>query len=352
MTQLHKRILVAVAGLVVIGLAVAWLSGSFEERIAPGEAPAAVAAKGATAGITVRRIERDAAEWASGTIESARRTAVASRILARIETIQVRAGAQVSAGDELVVLDAREAGARARQAEEALRAARSQRDLAAKEKTRIEELVRRGAATRQRLDQAVSALRVAEAETERLEQALAEARTALSHTVIRAPVGGRVVDRLADPGDTAVPGQTLLRIYDPTALRVEVPVRETLAVRLSLGQTITVEIPALGETAKGAIDEIVPFAETGARTLLVKIRLPQDPRLFAGMYARAAFPAGRETVLAIPAELVQRIGQLEFVAVVGPDGAQERRAVTTGQDLGAGLVEALSGLSEGETLVK
>jgi membrane fusion protein (multidrug efflux system) len=147
-----------------------------------------------------------------------------------------------------------------------------------------------------------------------------------------------------------VPGQSLLRIYDPTALRVEVPVRETLAVRLSLGQPIDVAIPALGEKARGAIDEIVPFAESGARTLLVKIRLPQEPRLFAGMYARATFPAGRESVLAIPADAVQHIGQLEFVTIVAPDGGRARRAVTTGRALGSGLVEILSGLAEGETV--
>lgn len=353
MTDSQKRILAAVAGLAVIGLAVAWLSGAFEARIEPGTvAGGAERGERAAAVVPVRRITRDATEWASGTIASARRTAVASRILARIEAVRVRAGAPVSVGDELVVLDAREAEARVKQAEEALRGARSQRDLAAKEKARIESLFARGVATRQRLDQALAALRVAESEADRLEQSLAEARTALSHTVIRAPVSGRVVDRLADPGDTAVPGQPLLRIYDPTALRVEVPVRETLAVRLSLGQSVGVEIPALGETARATIDEIVPFAEAGARTLLVKIRLAQDPRLFAGMYARAAIPAGQEHVLALPAAAVQRIGQLDFVTVVRADGGRERRVVTVGQALDAGRVEVLSGLAEGENVVR
>lgn len=353
MTDSHKRILAAVAGLGVIGLAVAWLSGGFEKRIAPGTVAGDTETRAdTTAAVAVRRIARDATEWASGTIASSRRTAIASRVLARIEAVRVRAGAQVSAGDELVVLDAREAESRVKQARQALRAVRAQRDLAAKEKARIAELFKRGVATRQRLDQADSSLRVAKAEADRLEQGVAEAKTALSHTVIRAPVPGRVVDRLADPGDTAVPGKPLLRIYDPTALRVEVPVRETLAVRLSLGQPIGVEIPALGETANGAIDEIVPFAEAGARTLLVKIRLAQDPRLFAGMYARAAIPAGREEVLALPADMVQRIGQLDFVTVARADGSRERRVVTTGQALDSRLVEVLSGLAEGENVVR
>ena len=55
---------------------------------------------------------------------------------------------------------------------------------------------------------------------------------------------GRVVDRLAEPGDTAVPGRPLLRIYDPTLLRVEAPVRESLAVRLRVGDPLRVDVPA------------------------------------------------------------------------------------------------------------
>lgn len=353
MTQSHKRLVAAFAGLAGIGFAVAWLSGAFEKRIGPetsGVDQASPARRVETA--TVRLVTRNAMEWASGTIASARRTEVASQILARVEAVRVHAGALVAAGDELVLLDAREPRSRVKQAQQALRAARSQRDLAVKEKARIEELFGRGVATRQRLDQAESAVRVAEADVKRLVQALAEAKTALSHTLIRAPVAGRVVDRLVDPGDTVAPGQPLLRIYDPTALRIEAPVRESLAVNLSLGQAMAVRIPALGEAARGTIDEIVPFAEAGARTLLVKIRLAQDTRLFAGMYARAAIPAGEETVLALPTDSVNRIGQLEFVTVVRADGRQERRFVTTGRALGAHEVEVLSGLAEGENVVR
>ena len=126
-------------------------------------------------------------------------------------------------------------------------------------------------------------------------------------------MSGRVVDRLAEPGDTAVPGRPLLRIYDPTVLRVEVPLRESLAVRLTVGAPLKVRVPSLDEEVEGVIDEIVPFAEPGARTLLVKVRLPYDARLFAGMFARAAFPAGERVWLVVPERAVERVGQLEFV---------------------------------------
>lgn len=290
-----------------------------------------------------------AIEWSSGEVASARHTAVASRVLARIEEIQVRAGSTVAEGDVLVVLDSRDLEARARAVQEALRASRARLDLAQSEHARAEELYRTGVAAQQRLDVANSELNAARAEVAGRKEALDEASTSLSFAEIRAPVGGTVVDRLAEPGDTAVPGRPLLRIYDPSLLRVEAPVRESLAVGLTVGDRLRVEVPALGEPVEGRIDEIVPFAERGARTLLVKVSLPRtDARLFAGMFARVAIPAGERKRLRVPDAAIVRVGQLEFATVMGEDGGIERRLLTTGERSGDGRVEVLSGLRAGE----
>lgn len=301
--------------------------------------------------IRVELVVEPAFEWASGTVASARQTAVASRILARIDDVRVRAGDELQANDALVDLDARDYALRTRQASEALRGAQAQLELARIEKDRAESLVQRGSGTRQRLDQARSELRMAQAEVDRLAQGLSEAETALSHTVIRSPITGRVIDRLAEPGDTATPGQVLLRLYDPSVLRVEVPVRESLAIHLSPGQALRVQIAALGKQVMAAIDEIVPFAELGARTLLVKVRLPPAPEVIAGMFARVAIPSGEHQRLVVPVAAVERIGQLEFATVAGTQGRLERRLITTVEVSGPDRVEVLSGLREGEALV-
>jgi RND family efflux transporter MFP subunit len=334
-----RRGLEAVAGIATIAAAVVWLSGGCGERVAPGEVERHAPAAGGPSAV-VESITSPSLEWASGAVDSARRTSIAPRILARIEEVRVRAGSEVARDDLLVKLDARDLDARVREGEEALRGARAQLELARAEA--------KGVATQQRVDQVRSELRVAEAEEERLAQSLAEARTALSFTEIRSPVAGRVVDRLAEPGDTAVPGRTLLRIYDPSALRVEVPVRETLAVRLDVGDALRVEVPAVEIQVEGVVDEIVPFAEPGARTLLVKVRLPPRPGLFAGMFARVAIPADARTRLVVPDASIERVGQLEFATVLGEGGAATRRLVTTGRRLSPDRVEVLSGLADGE----
>lgn len=352
MTGVVRRVLEGALGLVAVTGAVVWLSGGCGERVAPEvvDVPGAGVADGVVR--EVEEVSEVALEWASGEVASARHTSVAARVLARIEEIRVRAGSNVSEGDILVRLDARDLEAQAGEAREALRAAEARLDLARREHTRTEELFRSGVAPQQRLDEATTELRASRAELTGRKEALKQASTAASFAEIRAPVNGRVVDRLAEPGDTAVPGRPLLRIYDPTLLRVEAPVRESLAVRLNVGDSLRVDVPALGKLVDGRIDEIVPFAERGARTLLVKVSLPRsEARLFAGMYARVAIQAGERKRLLVPEAAIERIGQLEFATVVGTSNVSERRLVTTGERSHDGRVEVLSGLTAGERVL-
>ncbi len=343
------RVFEGLALLAVVGGAVFWLSGGFESRIAPAEVRHAVPPPAAdSAQAVVARVTERAVECTSGILESANRTTVSSRILARIEEVRVGAGDLVSAGDVVIRLESRDLAARVQQAREALRAARAELELARAEESRAKQLLDRGVGTRQRHDLALSNLRVAEAEVDRMARLLEESETALSYAEITTPVGGRVVDRLAEPGDTAAPGTALLRIYDPRRLRVEAPVRESLAVHLQVGDRLWVQIAALGEHFEGVIDEIVPYAEPGARTLLVKASLPPDERLVGGMFARIGVPAGERARLYIPGAAVETIGQLQFVTVVDSSGRAERRLVTTGESDRAGRIEVLSGLAEGE----
>lgn len=349
MTRTTERGISQTLGWIAVGLVIVGLVTGCGDRVAPGqvETPRTVVAESDTR--LVEEMTMPSVEWASGDVVSARHTAIASRVLARIEEVRVRAGSSVRAGDVLVVLDARDLKAQLGEAGEALRAAEARLELALQEQARAEGLVERGVAPQRQLDEANSELRSARADVGGRQSARDQARTAVSFSEIRANVNGRVIDRLAEPGETAVPGVPLLRVYDPTLLRVEAPVRESLAVGLGVGQVLRVDLPALGEVFEGRIDEIVPFAERGSRTLLVKVSLPRtNPRLFAGMFARVAIPGGERVSLLVPGSAIARIGQLEFATVVNAEGVSERRLVTTGGFSIDGRVEVLSGLAPGE----
>lgn len=333
-----------------LALAAAALGLACSEAVEPAtvDLPHTPAPEGASAVAAEVRVGPEV-EWASGAIASARHTVVSSRVLARIEEVRVTAGSTVAEGDVVVVLDARDLRARVDEADEALRSARARQDLAERERKRIEALFAEGVAAQSALDRARSQLDAARADVSGRAAALEQARAALSFSSLRAPVGGRVVDRLAERGDTATPGTPLLRIYDPASLRVEVPVRESLAVGLALGQELDVEVPSLPLAARGAIEEIVPFADPGARTLLVKVGFrARDERILAGMFARVAIPSGTARRIVVPRSAVREVGQLRYVDVAVGDDASERRLVTLGAEEPPDQVEVLSGVREGE----
>ena len=92
---------------------------------------------------------------------------------------------------------------------------------------------------------------------------------------------------------------------------------------------------------------MVPAADAGSRTFLVKAALPPVASCRSGEYGKAIFEVGEHGALAVPRSAVIERGQLEGVYVVNPHEIAEYRLVKTGKSLG-NRVEVLSGLSEGE----
>ncbi len=337
------------AALLGMLLLILWLAGAFAERIESGPARRVRPTVGPDAPLAVATLIIDPLiEEAAGTVQAQRRTLVSARMLATIAAVRVRAGEAVGAGDVLIELDAREPSARVEEARGAVRGAEAEQTRRAADLARAQVLIRRGAISQSEFDQAQAAARVADASAAGAREALSAAQVALSYTRITAPVSGRVVDRYAEPGDTAVPGQPLLALYDPVALRIEVPVRESLLTRLHVGDTLEVRI---GERVfAGVVDEIVPQAEVGSRTFLVKIGLPREAGLYTGMFGRALIRTGERERLFVPALAVERVGQLDFATVVDADGGLGRRLVTLGSPAGD-QVEVLSGLRPGERVL-
>jgi len=270
--------------------------------------------------------------------------------MATIAAMPVRAGDAVEEGDVLVMLDSRELEARLEQQRQQVVAAEARLAEVQSNYRRIRPLAERGVTTQAELDRIESVLRSAQAELARAREAADEATTALSYSTITVPFAGRIIDRFADPGDTVMPGEPLLKVYDPRDLRLEANVRESLAAGLKRGEELVVRIDALGEEFPVVVDEIVPLADPGSRSFVVKVSLPARPNLYPGMFGRLLIPSGITKRFYIPARAIARLGQLEFVRVVGDDGIV-RRYVRTGIQRDDGWVEVLSGLEPGEKLI-
>lgn len=352
---------VVLVGVLVVSAVVAmkWVTISWTQRIPPGdeEQPARKLPPGEETNVEeVHEVIQPYFEEAVGTLKAATRTEISARVLAPIQRILVRAGQGVREGDDLVILDRRSLETQRSQAHASLVAAQAAADKTEKDYARASQLVKNNTISKEEFDEATSRVEVARANLDHARQALAEAEVTLSYAVIKAPKSGIIVDRLAEEGDMAQPGKPLLILYDPTSLRLEVPVMENLAVTLKPGDKLKVQIDAIGRTAEATVDEVVPQAETASRSLLVKVALPKSPEMLEGMFGRLFIPAGTRRFLCLNTAAIERVGQLEMVDVVRPDDTLERRLIKTGR---AGRfdkagrptrVEVLSGLEAGETV--
>ncbi len=270
------------AGIVALMLV---LSGHFESKV--GEPPhhgraAERPAPSERATGVVTLIRRPRRESAVGTIRAVYEAVVASKILARVEEVKVTAGQVVKQGDVLVVLDKADLLARLEQARAAVTAAQARSEQAELDQKRAQNLRARESITQSELDRANTALRTAKAELQGARRAEEEARIVESYATVRAPIGGKIVDKKVNAGDTVSPGQTLLTMYDPTHMQLVATVRESFALRLKVGQVVPARIDTHG------------------------LRLPRDDQR-----GRARGP-GREPFLpgqghrALPAERLQR----------------------------------------------
>jgi RND family efflux transporter MFP subunit len=302
---------------------------------------------------------------AVGTVRAAQTSDAASQMMGNIVEIRAHEGDHVQRGQVLAVIDDSQPQAAVDRLTAADLAAQQQlvgadSDLALAESTlkRYQNLYERKSVSPQEFDevkarqQAALAHRdMAKAAQTQAQAALRQARTSLDYTRIRAPFEGVVTEKKADPGTLASPGMPIFTVEDVRRFRLEATVNENDLRYVRTGQQVSVVIDALDNAGlKGKVVQIVPAADAGSRTFLVKIDLPTDARLRSGLFGRAQFSRGERQALLIPRSAVVERGQLQGIYVLDQDKVAGLRYITLGKPSGA-EVEVLAGLQDGERVV-
>jgi len=320
----------------------------------------------------------DITEWyeAVGTVRSRAETDISAQITGRILEIIVRPGDKVEKGDPMIYLDNRQLQAKFDQARQGLKAAKAKKEQAEQalvaaqavfaqaeaQYNRIKTYFDQQAATKKDLEQAEASLKQAKAGVEQArkgvvaagagvqqaKEVVEEERVSLGYTNIIAHETGKVAKRLAEPGDLAWPGKSLLILYAPGALRLEAHVREGLIGKVLPGLKLRVAINALNATLEGTVEEVIPLADPLSRTFLVKVAIPAIASLYPGMFGRLLVPLDVRQAVVVPRNAVYRVGQMEVVKAE-KDGRWCDCFVKTGKEID-GRVEILSGLKGNERI--
>jgi HlyD family secretion protein len=200
---------------------------------------------------------------------------VATKVAGRLAAVLAREGDAVARDQAVAELDADDLKARLRAAEAQVRQARaaaaesraglasaaSQRKLAAVTLKRSEELVKKGFVTGGKLDEDRSKLQTAEADVTAAQSRVGEAvsavaaaeaqvdvlRVALNDTTLKAPLAGRVLYRLAHPGEVLAAGGKVLTLLDMDDVFMSIYLSAAEAGRLALGDEARIALDALAD---------------------------------------------------------------------------------------------------------
>ncbi|RMH05491.1 MAG: efflux RND transporter periplasmic adaptor subunit [Planctomycetota bacterium] len=275
-------------------------------------------------------VERELA----ATVRSLDHIQAAAEVQGRVLRIHADVGDRVRAGQLLAELDDQPLRAAVDAAEAAVELARVEAD-------RVRRLRDERVAPEREWDRAQTALRQAEAQLEMARIRLGKAR-------VLAPVDAVVEARLVGPGDLAVPGAPLFRLYDPARICLEA--RLPVGDREHVGLGTELEWAIGDRSGRAAVSEVAPSADPRSRTIRIRVPLTgageEGFEPAPGDFGTLRYTVGLRSLVCVPAAAVRRVGQVEMVLVRSGRG-WERRAVRTGRRLGE-QVEILSGLAGGE----
>jgi len=335
----------------------------------------------------------------TGRVLAQARVQLGSTLMAQVAEVKADEGERVRAGDLLVRLQDQEQLAAIAQARAAIARTRVMVN-------RVSNVSRK--VSQQRLDEAQSALALAEqdyqravsllqagavppAELERVEQTLkaakarattadvearsaqpggsdhqvataavgeaaaqlALARARLAQTRIVAPSDGIVLTRSVEPGDVVRAGQILLVLarLGPTRLGVQVDEKDLAVLRL--GQRGRALADALPERPfEAQLSFIAPEVDADRGTIEVRLDVPAPPaELRPDMTVSVNIEiARRGNVLLLPETALHDLKRAEPWVLVAAQGRAERRAVQLGAH-GDGLVEIKGGVTEQDSVL-
>ncbi len=292
-------------------------------------------------------------------------------------------GDQVKAGQLLAEIEAPDLDQQVRQAQAAVVQAQAdlERSSAALEQgkaneslaqvtaVRWENLVKRGAVSKQENDQYQSQYQAQAANVRALDRAVAAARSNLTaaeanvgryselqgYLKVRAPFAGVITLRNVDVGALVNTGNTLLfRIAQTNLLRTYVNVPQSSASDLHVGQTAALSTAELPDRKfRGTVTRTSNSLDPASRTLLAEIQVPNsDDKLLPGMYVEVDLNLPRKDpplLLSSDTLVVRPTGTL--VAVLDSNNTVHFQRIQVGRDFGD-RIEVLSGLTEGARVVQ
>ncbi|MFC2076497.1 efflux RND transporter periplasmic adaptor subunit [candidate division KSB1 bacterium] len=182
-------------------------------------------------------------------------------------------------------------------------------------------------------------------------------------SVIRAPIDGKILERLVNVGDPVVPltsyqaGTELMKMADMEELIFKGTVDEIDVGKLAEGMPAEIKIGALPDTSlHGKLLMLSPQSRKVENAIVfdVEVSVEQNPdiTLRSGYSANAEVIVNRrDSVLVLPERVIEFRNDSTFIKIPGPEEEPEEKFIETGLSDGINI-EVLSVLAEGDSVLE
>ena len=241
------------------------------------------------------------------------------RVGGKLVSRSVELGQRVKAGQVLAQLDAVDLKLATDAAQAQVNVARTNRDLAAADFKRYQDLRAQNFISGAELERRDATLKSAQAQLEQAQAQLSAQGNQTGYAVLRADGAGVVTAVLAEPGQVLTAGTPVLTVAQDGPRDVVFSVPEDKVAAIRPGSEVQVRAWSTGLNIKGVVREVAASADAVTRTFQVKVAMGAKDNLPLGSTVSvlpASVQHAGQPVLRLPTSALKQEGQGTVVWVL------------------------------------
>jgi membrane fusion protein (multidrug efflux system) len=287
-----------------------------------------------------------------GSLEAEELVQVTAEVEGAVSVVQFHEGDKVTPRTVLARIDPERYRLEAQRAEANYKKALADRERAVADLKRRQELADQQLVATEELNRASGETGRLTAEADAIKAARDIALQNVARSEVRPSRGGVINTRNVDTGQFVKTGTVLATLVDVSRLRLRFKVSEGESLQAREGQEVGFRVAALGDRSfTGRIYHVGDVADPATRQVEVMAWVQNPGVLKPGFFAEVTLAAeARKEAVVVPEGAVQA-SERGFVTYVVEGGKARLRPIQTGLRTGTGIVEILSGLKAGETVV-
>ena len=198
----------------------------------------------------------------------------------------------------------------------------------------------------------------AKSNMEAAQSAVAQIRSQVERSSVRAPFSGRIDKIITEQGQVVGPGsQALMRIINLDKMYVKASIPENYLGSIVKGSKVFITFPAINKKTTGIISNVSNYINPANRTFEIEVKVPNEnksikPNLVAKLEINNY---SKENTTLIPANVIQENSEGEkYVFLITEKSGNEAKVVRVKIETGLkyeGVIEVISGLTNGDTIV-